>query len=226
MKQIVKNLVPCFGATTLFLLARELLKFGKLSMILGSHTAFFSLSHCITPLIGSCSGFLGASLFFFVRSIVTALTLPHLGLFILLYHIPSFFGAVAFSNPTQAFSTYKKIFLIFTILVCATLFIAHPVGMQAAPYALLWLIPLVLLVQKKSRVFFQALTSTFITHALGSVITLYTANTLTHTQWISIMPIALVERFIFAVGITICYYSIQRIYSLITHPQYSHVITQ
>ena len=234
MKKFVNQLIPATGSAALFMLLNEIGKLGKLHFIIGSTAAFFSLNQCITPFIGSYGGLASTTLFFFLRSAFTSFSAPHLGLLLLVYHIPSFLGALAFdalrapdrslgaseSLNTRRFASttrIKKIALGALIITCMALFLAHPIGFYAAPYTLLWLIPLTALALNKTGIFVQALISTFTTHAVGSVIMLYSTDTLTAANWISIMPIALIERFIFAVGTTICYYSIQRICIWITH---------
>jgi hypothetical protein len=76
------------------------------------------------------------------------------------------------------------------------LFWVHPIGAQAWPYALYWLIPVVLycLGNNKNNVY-TALGSTFIAHAAGSIIWLYTVP-MTSQQWLALIPVVAVERLI------------------------------
>ena len=72
-------------------------------------------------------------------------------------------------------------------VLCMALFGLHPVGSQAFAYTLYWLIPVTLYImsslvnvlprfQQFTPIFLQALSSTFIAHAVGSVIWLYTVG--------------------------------------------------
>jgi len=84
-------------------------------------------------------------------------------------------------------------------IVCMGLFIIHPVGAQAFAYSLYWLIPVVLFFVPQRFLFLQALGSTFIAHAVGSVIWLYTVpndccyvdGTLCRLCCLSVLPLRL-----------------------------------
>ncbi len=88
-------------------------------------------------------------------------------------------------------------------LVCIVLFVIHPQGRQAWPYALYWLIPLAASF-KKNRLLINSLGSTFTAHAVGSIIFLYAFN-LPAAVWLSLIPIVAVERGLFALGIWVAY---------------------
>jgi len=64
-----------------------------------------------------------------------------------------------------------------------------------------WLIPVALYFMKKST-FNTALGSTFVVHAVGSVIWLYTRDT-SVLLWHSLLPIVLLERMAFAIGMVL-----------------------
>jgi len=217
MKKIFKTGAYSVSIATLFTLLFECARYGKINFIIGSSSAFFSLNHCITPLVGASSNFLGAAAIIFCLRMMmnnTAHTLPAL----LAYHIPSFFGAIAFStiNNDRNTALFKRLLLGAILLLCTALFIIHPIGYSAALYTALWLIPAVLLCIPTKNPFVHALISTFVTHAVGSVIWLYMFTTQSPEMWIYIMPIALIERIIFASGATICYYSMRVLYSLVS----------
>src|SRR5216684_1589321 len=55
-------------------------------------------------------------------------------------------------------------------IACMGLFVIHPIGAQAFVYSLYWLIPVILYFIPQRSLFLQALGSTFIAHAVGSVI--------------------------------------------------------
>jgi len=89
------------------------------------------------------------------------------------------------------------------------LFVIHPVGTIAFAYSLYWLIPVCLWILNRFNllkgIFSTALQSTFVAHAAGSIIWLYTLN-MPATKWLSLIPIVAVERFVFAGIATLFYY--------------------
>lgn len=179
-------------ATTLFLLFR----FVKISAIFGSCFAYFSVADLLMPLTGAVSlgfaGFIAAT-----RCAIRVLLLSQ-PLSVLVYHIP---GLCA----SAYWAVENKIIALLLPAACMTAFLVHPVGVQAAPYVLYWLIPMVLYFMPKRTVFTDALSSTFIAHCVGSVIWLY-ANPLTPAFWLGLIPVVAVERFVFALGMTGLYY--------------------
>ncbi len=112
--------------------------------------------------------------------------------------------------PTLCASTYwafsSRLYPVVVFLACIALFIAHPVGSLAAPYALYWLIPVLFAFLPRTIIFARALTSTFLAHAVGSVIFLYWGPISTPADWMALIPVVAFERFIFALGMTASYY--------------------
>lgn len=213
MKNILRKCAYSVGAATFFTLIFECARYINIDFIIGSDTAFFSFNQCLTPLVGVSTHFLSvATLILFLRSLFHSTT--QIAPALLIYHIPSFFGAIAFSHINSQRNTIwlPRILLGSILLLCTILFIAHPIGYSAAPYTLLWLTPALLLWLPKKHPFVHALISTFIAHAVGSVLWLYFFTEQSASIWISIMPIALIERIIFASGTTICYYSMHALY--------------
>ncbi len=97
------------------------------------------------------------------------------------------------------------------------LFIAHPVGAHAWVYAMYWWIPVVLYCSQRNNLFSTALGSTFIAHAVGSVIWLYTVP-MTAPAWISLLPVVIIERLLFATGMVVVYKVLQLLLSIRTIP--------
>lgn len=94
-------------------------------------------------------------------------------------------------------------------------FIAHPVGFWAAPYACYWLIPITLYFVQNKSVFLQALCSTLIAHAVGSVIWIYSVP-MSVFDWYRLIPVVAVERFAFALGMVVVYNGIRNVYKKLT----------
>ncbi len=166
----------------------------KLSFIMGSRHAFFSASNILFPVSGLFLGVSGSCLWFAMSLIIRLL---YGGSFYLhlVYGVPGFCASLYMASP------HKLIRLVLP-LVCIILFIAHPIGFYAAPYALYWLIPLIL--YKKRSLFANALGATFTAHAVGSVFWLY-LNPLPVAYWWGLIPIVALERVCFASGAVVLY---------------------
>jgi len=93
------------------------------------------------------------------------------------------------------------------------LFIAHPVASKAFAYSFYWLIPVVLYVLNYKNTFCKALTATFLAHAVGSIIWLYTVP-MTSTQWLALIPVVAVERLVMACGMVVLYQVLVRFFNL------------
>jgi len=88
---------------------------------------------------------------------------------------------------------------------CMALFIAHPIGRTAWPYALFWLIPVTIRLGKLSNsAFLRSLGATFTAHAVGSTAFLYSIG-LSKEVWLGLIPVVAVERLLFASGIFASY---------------------
>lgn len=187
-----------------FFLASEILRHIGISAIIGSEAATFSARHCIAPLAGVA----GISTVLGVMSIGAVRTLlfsPALfwGISILqVYHIPTFCGAAYLSGHKKA--------MCLVAAICMAIFMLHPSSSAAWPYALYWIIPLVITFSKRQSFFWQALAATFVTHAVGSVAWLFSHST-TPAAWLALMPIVALERFCFAAGMTLVYKTYQAI---------------
>lgn len=89
------------------------------------------------------------------------------------------------------------------------LFWANPVGAEAWGYALLWLIPIAASFLA-SNLFMRSLASTFQAHIVGSLAFLYFVG-LPASAWWALIPLVIVERTLFAAGISITYVSLNSI---------------
>ena len=177
------------------------ISFYKISFILGSQTAFFNGSSVAIPLVGFFAGSVGSVLLCLIRMSNWYLFSSG-SLHLLSFVIPGFCASLYWA-------TQKSSIRFWLPLLCMAAFVAHPVGRDAFVYTFYWLIPLVLYVSKRQNVWTDALGSTFVAHAVGSVIWLYTTTT-TASLWLSLLPVVAVERLLCAAGmVSICYaYSI------------------
>jgi hypothetical protein len=161
----------------------------KISFVIGSQEIFFSGVNTLYPLLGVWGG--GASLFaiaarFILRGALGATMSWEL---------------LAFILPGFAVSLYMM-FNHWTIhllipMACMILFFIHPVGFYATPYALFWLLPIVVYFFNIRSFAAELLASTFVGHAVGSVIWLYTVP-MTASAWLALIPIVCAERLLFA----------------------------
>ncbi len=104
-------------------------------------------------------------------------------------------GAGAF-----AFSRCDKLALalpIFSILI----FLLNPVGRSVWYFTLLWMIPIAVFVFRKKSIFANSLFATFSSHAVGGALWIWAFNT-TPVYWNMLIPIVILERTIFALGIS------------------------
>jgi hypothetical protein len=174
--------------------------FAKLSFVIGSHMVWLSGPAIIAPLVGAFGGVFASSIVLLVRIAVHFLLFKTLSLSFLAFCIPGFFGSLYWA-------TRSSIIRVFVPLTCMALFIAHPVGGQAFVYSLYWLIPVALYFFGRNTLFAQALGSTFVAHAVGSVIWLYTVP-MTATIWLGLIPVVALERLLFAVCMVVGYNAI------------------
>ena len=124
------------------------------------------------------------------------------GFNIIIFHKSLDFLAIALFLPPMLAAAYfglkqKATAIIFPI--CIALFLLNPIGRQAWMYSLIWLIPFVATFFKKKLVF-NSLGATFTAHATGSIIFLYMFG-LTPAIWMALIPVVLIERGVFTLGI-------------------------
>lgn len=179
----------------------------KVSFLFGSQAIWFSGINSVLPLSGAFGGSLGASLVFVVRQLLHFFFFRTISLKFLVFGIPGFFASLYWSTNHIAVRLLLP-------LACMILFIVHPIGGQAFFYSFYWLIPVVLYFFPKKSLFLTALGSTFIAHAVGSVIWCYTVP-MTATMWIALMPIVALERILFALGMVAAHHAISFVFRMI-----------
>jgi hypothetical protein len=114
----------------------------------------------------------------------------------LIRFIPMLFAVWYFSKPT-------RLTLVVPAL-CMIAFWAHPEGRSAWMFPLLWVIPFVAYIFRNKFVFAKAVGATFTAHAVGGALWIWAFN-LKAAFWIGLLPVVIVERLIFAAGITLVY---------------------
>lgn len=192
-----KGLVE-LGASSLVVGSVLFLRLAKISPIVGGSFKFFSLSDVAMPL----SGTLGLLFAAFVMCMRLGTKMVFAGVPFLNagFYLPGLCAAGCWTE-------LKKLFQVFVPLVAMVLFIMHPIGFYAAPYTFYWLIPVGVYWLDSDSLFLRSLASTFVAHAVGSVIWLYMFNLPVQTWW-SLIPVVAVERLFFASAMTVLYSSV------------------
>ncbi len=176
-----------------------------LTAIIGTPFASFSLATGLTPVAGFFGGNLAGLIVYFARCL-TAFALTH-SLFTWVHFLPTLGGSLYLSAHSQLFKASL-------VLSCITSFLLHPVGFSSWYYTLYWLPPLVLSIVSVRSIFMRACASTLTTHAIGSVLWLYTHET-NPLFWKSLMSLVWIERLMFALLMTAAYYGTVSIMSLV-----------
>ncbi len=167
------------------------------SLIIGSQGSFFSASTSIALVIAKHSSFW--ILFFFILPI-KSLSVAQLLLF-LLNRAPLFFAS-------WFYKTQNLLVSVVIPFLCFFFFIAHPVGIDAWPYTLYWLIPVMIYFLNYKSMFLKALGAVFVAHAVGSVIWIYTHD-MSSQAWLALIPIVAIERLLMVFGVLAAEYVVE-----------------
>jgi hypothetical protein len=181
----------------LALVLASLSKFFSFNFMVGSLHTFFSLVNVAGPLTYALGGYLGGLVFLVLNlafSMKSAFLLTHTGL-------PNFLAGWYWYSDS-------KFLKLLVPIACMGLFWAKTFGTLAAPYALLWLIPIALTSFNVHNVFGKALGATFIAHCVGSVIWVYCVP-MAVMSWFTLIPVALVERVSLALMMVLTYKFLQ-----------------
>ena len=183
MQKIIKSL-----AVIAAIFIARLLPF---NLIIGSQFSMFSWTSVFAPVIGLQCGLAWVGCFLLTPKLLTVVSL---GKFFL-HRLPLICSARVFAKADIWMSVGIPV-------VCMFLFMMHPVGGQAWTYAMYWVIPIGLHALNQSA-WSRALQASFVAHAVGSVVWLYTGS-ISADVWMSLIPIVAVERLAMAGGIVIC----------------------
>jgi hypothetical protein len=187
----VQKVIELGVSTGLALGVVKLASLCKFSWIAGSYTAFFSGSSAAMPLVGAFTGTVGSITTFVAGCLLGGVY----SLKFLAYHVPGLFGAFYWSSSSF-------VVRVLVPALCFGIFIRHPVGSQAWPYALYWLVPIALYFYPRANLFVIALASTLVAHAVGSVIWLY-AVPMPATAWLALIPVVACERIMIAASMVV-----------------------
>ena len=109
---------------------------------------------------------------------------------------PMLFGVLYFAKSRK--------FILAVPVIAMLAFWAHPEGRAAWPFALLWLIPMVVYVFHERFLIARALGATFTAHAVGGALWIWVFN-LKAAVWMGLIPTVLIERGLFALGVALSF---------------------
>ncbi|MBI3036402.1 hypothetical protein HYY73_01410 [Candidatus Woesearchaeota archaeon] len=193
-----KEAIFFVGFTVLVFIAQSI----NFSALTGTKNQFFTLFQFFGPIAG---GILGST--FGVLTVLFAQTAQFIAagkeitMLNVLRLLPMLFAAGYFSSKGK-----KVTASIMVPLVCIAIFLAHPIGRQAWYFSLFWTVPLIAKLMPQ-RLFLRSLGATFTAHAVGGAIWAWTVP-MTVQQWNLLIPVVIIERLLFATGISVSYVAI------------------
>lgn len=190
--------------------------FYTINTIAGSSRFIFTGINCLLMLAGSFFGITAGTasivLFFVIKSFWFS--------FPFTAGIPTLASTTCFGAFHKNNTAVMRSLAIGVPLLCIILFCIHPIGSLAMTYSTYWIIPVICYaLSNAAPIFCAALASTFIAHAIGSIMWLYLQPT-TAAYWLNLIPVVAAERLIFASAATLMYYGIVKSYNLLKTKNY------
>ncbi|MBN1549413.1 hypothetical protein JW872_02000 [Candidatus Babeliales bacterium] len=169
-----------------FLSVLALAGYFKVSYLVGSKNAFLSGTEIVSPLAGWFGGLWCVGGLFLGRYLLSGLSI----MAFLLRRLPGLCGALCWG-------TTNRIVRVGIPVGCMILFHLHPIGRMVSPYTWYWFIPIIVYGIRSTSVFGLSLANTFVSHAVGSVVWLYTMPMAAEYWWF-LIPVVAVERCVIA----------------------------
>lgn len=183
------------------------------SSLVGAENQFFTYFQFFGPMTGAFLGPVFGVLAVFISQIANSiLSGKTFDLISIARLFPMLFAVAYFAFAGKGFTkmTLKsKVLSMAVPLIAMTIFITHPVAGQAWYYSLFWLIPIIALFFSKN-LFMRSLGATFTAHAVGGTIWLLTIP-MPAEAWTLLIPVVVVERLIFALGISVSFIAMNSI---------------
>ncbi len=107
--------------------------------------------------------------------------------------LPTLFAVLYFAK--------KGKFNLIIPVIAIIAFVVNPIGRTVWYFSLFWLIPIIAYFFRDRFLFARTLGSTFTAHAVGSALWIWVFS-LPAPVWNSLIPVVIVERILFAIGIT------------------------
>lgn len=115
---------------------------------------------------------------------------------------PTLFAVVYFAAVGKSKFASNKLLIVPLIAIIS--FNLNPVGRSVWYYSLFWLIPILVWPLRERFLLARSLGATFTAHAVGGAVWIW-AFSLPAPVWTSLIPVVILERSIFAVGISASY---------------------
>lgn len=164
--------------------------------LLGSNVKF-TLFDFIAPTAGAflttVPGIISVFLMQIINILIHGAKVPDVGGIIRLF--PTLFAVAYFAK--------KRTFNIIVPILAIIAFNLNPIGRSAWQYSMFWLIPIAAHFFRKN-LFARSLGATFTAHAVGGALWVWTFG-LTKQIWLALIPQVIMERILFAAGISIFY---------------------
>ena len=157
-------------------------------------TAFDFFGPISTGFIGTIPGLIAIFLMQLLNFLLNGAKIIDAGTIIRFF--PMLFAAFYFSKK-------RKTDLIIPIIAIIA-FTIHPIGRTVWYFSLFWLIPIIAHFARNQSLIARSLGATFTAHAVGGALWIYAFN-LPATVWNSLIPIVIVERSLFCLGIAASY---------------------
>lgn len=174
------------------------------SRLIGAENQFFTLFQFFGPVAGAFLGPVVGVLSVLIAEIASRIAgNAAFNVVGLLRLMPMLFAA-------WYFGTKKDKLSLFVPIAAIALFVAHPVGRQVWFFSLFWTIPLIVKLLPKrysDSVFLRSLGATMTAHAVGGAMWNYIVP-MTPGAWITLIPVVIYERLLFASGIAISFVAI------------------
>jgi hypothetical protein len=168
---------------------------------------FWECKVSVAQAFAPCIGFFISPLSCFFVVICRTFIDAVFGTFSVDFHLPTFAGSLYLSSK-------NKTVVAIILLLCIGLFLLHPIGRSVPYYPVYWFIPLLIIYSHTSSIFLQSVGSTFTTHAVGTVIWIYSHQS-TPLFWHTLFSQVWVERMVYACALTGAYYAFASIMKLL-----------
>lgn len=177
------------------------------STLVGAPSQFFTLFQFFGPIpVAFLGGPLGIAAVLGAQLADFALQGKALEIVNLVRLLPMLFAAYYFASYKS-----NKLFAIVVPILATLLFWSHPVGAAAWYFPLLfWSIPVIVALVPTNNLFLRALGATFTAHAIGGSTWNYIVP-MTPEAWALLVPIVVVERASFAIGIAVSYVALNTV---------------
>jgi hypothetical protein len=170
----------------------------KLEGSSATFTMFDAFAPIAGAILGSIPGLVAVLVMQIANMLVHHSAAADIGTFIRL--LPMLGAVLYFAKPSS------KWLLLIPVLAILS-FNLNPVGRSVWYYSLFWLIPIVAHFFASRNLFMRSLGATFIAHAIGGGIWIWTFH-LPKAVWVALIPIIVAERMLFALGITLLYVAV------------------